>query len=235
MHIDSLASTQGPLLTSCARKNLLEPAHKLLVPGRVGNAHPFADSEVSLGHFSPTQQLESGTRKYDAPHLDDISPIRDGQAQLRILLSQYNRKAPVAQPGNKAEDLSDQHRRKAERRLIQHEKPRPSHQPACNHHHLLLPARKISDRLAEPLEQDREAFTHLPDATDDVGLAHPPTGDIGAETQVLGDGEATEHLASLRHLREAEQHTRPRAQVVDVLTFEADLARMHRKQAREGL
>ena len=55
-----------------------------------------------------------------------------------ILLHQEHGHAVGVDRAHGLEDPSDQHRRQAERRLVQHQQPRPRHQRAPDRAHLLL-------------------------------------------------------------------------------------------------
>ena len=86
-------------------------------------------------------------------------------AQFGILLGEQNRHAPAPRKlGDEAEDLRDQHRRQAERRLVEHQERGSAIRPRRDREHLLLPAGEIGRRLVEPLQQDRKQLADLGEA-----------------------------------------------------------------------
>ena len=67
----------------------------------------------------------------------------------RILLDDEHRQpVPLVQLADDAEDLAHDQRREPERRLVEHEQPRPRHQRAREREHLLLAAGERARRLA---------------------------------------------------------------------------------------
>ena len=66
-----------------------------------------------------------------------------------VLLDQKHRDALVpVEVGDRVEDLLDEQRREAERRLVEQQQARPTHQRARDRQHLLLAARQACRRVA---------------------------------------------------------------------------------------
>ena len=75
---------------------------------------------------------------------------------LRVLLDQQDGHALRADRSEQRIDLIDHHRGEAERRLVEHEKPRPRQQRPGDGELLLLAAGKLPGRLTPPLREDRK-------------------------------------------------------------------------------
>ena len=96
------------------------------------------------------------------------------------------------------ENLLDDLRRKAHRRLIEQDHLRPRHQRAADRAHLLLAAGGVARKRLAPLGEFGEIF---------IDQLHVPAGSPpavapgeGAGEQVLLDGEVGETLAAFHHL-----------------------------------
>src|SRR6266568_255867 len=85
------------------------------------------------------------------------------------------------------EDLPDNQRSKAERRLVQEKEPRPAHERPRNGQHLLLAAREGAAALVKALPQTRKQAEH--------------TFEIAAELGRLGDQRAHLEVFQNRHAR----------------------------------
>ena len=120
-----------------------------------------------------------------------------------------------------AEQLLDDQRREAERRLVEQHQARAQHHGAADREHLLLAARERAGLLAVALLQAREIAV---DALDVGGDLAAVAARHGADLQVLLDGLARERAAALRHMRDAEPHDVFGRACRDRLAVEADLA-----------
>src|SRR6185437_4513100 len=216
-------------------ERVLELCDQLRVTVRVGDRNALADAEIALRHLAIVEQLLAGSRQGDAPVLDHIGAIGDGERESRILLREQNAPALIAQPGDEAENLGDQHRREAERRLVEHENARLGHQAAADRQHLLLAARKIGRRLVQAPQQHRKELADLADRRIERRGARFRVARISAKAQILAHGQPAENLAALRNLRDAGEHARARAHAVDALAVEHDLAAAQRDDAGDRL
>src|SRR5207244_46457 len=85
-----------------------------------------------------------------------------------------------------------QHRRKAERGLVEHENAWPRHQAACDREHLLLPAREEAGALVLPRSQLRESVEQALDRRSEL----PNRSNMAAEAQVVGHAQLGKNLTA---------------------------------------
>src|SRR5207245_6222419 len=133
-----------------------------------------------------------------------------------------------------AEDVADDERRQPQRRLVEQEQPWPQHERARDGQHLLLAAGERAARLLLALGEHWEVAVHALEVLRDTAAPAPR---VGAQAQVLLDGEVHERAAPLGRVADAEPHQVFRRAPVDALPREADLARRadhaaHRAQRR---
>src|SRR6266568_4419611 len=174
-----------------------------LAPGTICRR---ADPEIALGDLRAAEELASPPRDHDPAHFDDIGAVGDGEAEPGVLLGEQDGEAPRAQPADQPEDLGDKGRRETERGLVEDKELRRDHQRAGDRQHLLLAPREIAGGLVETLEQNRKMLADFPDPRDDSCLAELAAPRIGAEPQILADGEAGDDLPALRYMRYAEEN-----------------------------
>src|SRR5260370_23514327 len=181
-----------------------------------------ADAEIALGDLRLAEKTLAPAVHDDAPHLDDIGAIGDGEAHPGVLLGKQDGLSLRAQPLDQREDLRDERRREPERRLVEDEELRLDHQGAGNRQHLLLTAGEIAGDLVEPAGQDGKVAADLPDTPRNPRLAELAAFYIGAKPQVLADREAGDDLSSLRDLRDPETHALTPREILDPLAPEYD-------------
>src|SRR5260221_7609662 len=92
----------------------------------------------------------------DLAVIEHIDVIGDLQAHAHVLLDEENRDALVAHPRDDAEDLADDERRQALRRLVEDEQLGVEQQGAADRQHLLLAARELAATIAAALGEARE-------------------------------------------------------------------------------
>ena len=100
-------------------------------------------------------------------------------------------------------DLRDQHRRDAERRLVEHQQARSAHRAARDREHLLLAARERRSALLEPLAQDRERRERR---LEPRRAMRRIAVDVRAEQQVVAHGRAGEDAAAFGDVRDPAPH-----------------------------
>ena len=133
---------------------------------------------------------------HHAAALEHIAVVRDRERHLGVLFHEQHVYAVVADLADDLRDLVNHHRRKTNRRLVEQQDARGTHQRARNGHHLLLSAAKRSGWRSKPRLQSREqrhATFHVPRY-----VMHFVTR-IGAQLEVLAHRHLAEQAPALRH------------------------------------
>src|SRR4029077_13845036 len=169
-----------------------------------------------------------GLRQHDAPVLDDARGLGDLERAMHVLLDEQDRHATLDDVRDDAEDLVDQDRRKAERRLVEHQHLGFAHEAAPDRRHLLLAAGEGAGELGSPLGQTREQVVHRSEGR---GLRGPRAGAVRTEEQVVLDAHVRPEVPPLRHLDDAQIDDRVRREPGDPLPVEEHLARERGEQA----
>ena len=128
----------------------------------------------------------------------------------------------VGDAAQRLADLGDHDRRQPQRRLVEKQQPRLSHQRAADREHLLLTAAQKAGALVDALAQDRE---HLEDLVAQPPLAGAVARRERAEPEVLTNRQIGEHAAPLERLRDAERHQARRVGALGRTSVEADVTR----------
>src|SRR2546425_6401556 len=159
-------------------------------------------------------QLGARAREHDLADLEHIGLLRGGEREVRVLLDDEDGQALLVQPGEDLEDLADDDRGEAERGLVEHEQARPGDQRAAEREHLLLAARERAGRLCAPLAELREVAEHPRGVVLEAVAA---AARVGAEAEVLPDGELADDPAPLGYVRDSEPGDRLGSAAVDPL------------------
>ena len=126
----------------------------------------------------------------------------DGERDVRVLFDHQHGETIVGvEIGEHSEDLAHDRRCEAERGLVAQQEPRPAHQRARDRQHLLLAAGQAAGRLPPSLAEDGEDGEPGCDVLRDLRRRRHR---IGAQSQVLLDGEVGEGAAPLRNVGDAE-------------------------------
>ena len=133
----------------------------------------------------------------DVAGLQHVGAVRDGQRQFSVLLHQQDRDALFVAFLDDLENLLDQQRGQAHRRLIHQNHLGLSHQGAAHGQHLLLTAGKGACQLAFALFQAGEPLV-------DIGHRFGHIGRIreSSHLQVLFHRHLGEDVPSFRHMRQ---------------------------------
>ncbi len=127
------------------------------------------------------------------------------------------------------EDLLDQARGEAHRRLVEQDQLGPRHEGASNREHLLLAARQRAGLGRALFRKRREERVHVVKIGSDLAVGAA----VGAEPQIVGHRQRGEDLPSLRDLGDAAHDAPVRRKAVDRLPCEANGAAGHRLHARD--
>src|SRR5208337_3125469 len=142
------------------------------------------------------------------------------QRMERVLLHKKDRQAlALVQVADHLEDLLDQQRREAERRLVEQQEARPAHQRPPDRQHLLLAARQRAATLRRALLEARKQ-------SEDALQVFVEMGEIvdrRAHLQVLEHRHAREDAPPFRRLGERRARGAPKI-VIIVVDLPAPLA-----------
>ena len=153
--------------------------------------------QVGLFHTGIIHQLLGVAFDGDGAGLQHVGAVRDGQRHFSVLLHQQDRDALFVDFLDDLENLLDQQRGQAHRRLIHQNHLGLSHQGAAHGQHLLLTAGKRARQLALALFQAREALV-------DIGHRFGHVGGVGerAHLKILFHRHLGEDVPSFRHMRQ---------------------------------
>ena len=138
---------------------------------------------------------------------------------MGVLLDQQDREALPVQLLDQGEELFDEERRKAQRRLVQHHQLRPADQGAADGEHLLLAAREHRRLHVPTLGEVREAVVDCGDVLLDPRRV---AAQVAAHQQVLVHGHRDEDLPALGDQHHARADPLGRARIGQVAAHEAD-------------
>src|SRR4029077_14737475 len=111
-----------------------------------------APLEIGRLHLRPRQQCAPGSAERDPAVDHDIAAVRKLQGVERVLLHQEHGELFLGvELLDRVEDLTRDQRRQAERRLVEKEEARVSHQRARDRQHLLLATGKRATALVDAL------------------------------------------------------------------------------------
>ena len=125
----------------------VERPQALGLPALAGEVEIVQAVEIDAGRLLAQQHLAR-------PHQMDI--VGDRERDMGVLLDQRDRDALGLEPADDAEDLLDDHRRQAERGLVDQQDARLAHHAAAHRDHLRLAARERAGQLGAALLQARE-------------------------------------------------------------------------------
>src|SRR5215207_3587524 len=157
--------------------------------------------------------------------------MRDRQRLVHVLLDQEYGDAALVDLANDVEVVLDQQWRQPERRLVDQQELWRPHQSAANRYHRLLTARHGASKLRAALGQPGK---HA------IDLRHALVRDgvrgflVGAEAQIVLNGELRKYLASFRDARDARSYDLVCRQSGDVGSVEHDLPGAWRRQSENG-
>src|SRR6266511_3626268 len=197
--------------------------------GRVISAR--SDPEICGPDLGVRRELAARSLEPDVPGLDHRPALRDLERLVQVLLDEENGDARAVELRDRAHHLLDEERRQAEARLVEHEQRGLPHDRPPDGAHLLLAAGEAACELPAPLREAGERREDLLEVP--RGVLADAWG-VGAEVEVLADGELRPELPPLRHERDAELgaggggHADERAAAV------ANVAFARRPDARDG-
>ena len=145
---------------------------------------------MRLGSFA---DVGGASLQHEHAIVEDIGALRHLKALHHVLFDQQERDALGVDGLDQREQLLDQKRRQAERRLVEDQKPGLGHQAAPDGEHLLLAARQRAGALALPFGKPREDREH-PVAVVRAPCAAAP---IGAEVEIFAHRHVRERCGGL--------------------------------------
>ncbi len=150
---------------------------------------------------------------------------------MNVLFDKKNRDPALVDLANDVEVVLDKEGGQPERRLIDQEELRRSHEPTPDRDHGLLAARHGAGQLRPPLAEARKQAIDLPHTllSDDLqGFL------VGAEAQILLDRELGKYFAAFRDAGDPSCDHLVGRQPGDVGAVECDAACSRRGQAQNG-
>ncbi len=166
--------------------------------------------------------------------LEQMGGVDQGQSEGDVLLDEHHRDAAVGDRLEHGVELELGDRRQPRAGLVDEHQRRLVDERPAHRQRGLLPAGHRPGQLRAPFAQHREAVV---DAVERGGVAAavPAAQGVGAEPQVLLDGQPGEHLAALWDVAHARRHALLRRPSGDVLALQQDASRPGRDDAGEGL
>src|SRR5437762_8019493 len=180
-----------------SRQPPLAPTVVLHVAIGLALAHP-GQAEVELLDILVLADRLRVAVQHDPSALHHVAVLREAERDGRVLLGEQQRYALFAvQPAHDLEDLLDEHRGQAHRRLVEQHQLGPRHEGPADGQHLLLPARDVAGPEAPALHQagkvginQIEVFAR--------GRVFPPG--IGPGQEALLDRLVLDDVPALPHL-----------------------------------
>src|SRR5216684_8690149 len=158
-----------------------------------------ADAEIEFLDVLVFAQRRGVAVEHHAAVLQDVAVMGVAQRHVGVLLGQQDRDLlALVEVLDDLEDLLDELRRQAHRRLVEQDGGGPAHQGAADRRHLLLAARGVASLAGAPVPEPREVVVDLLEVVGD--LAALAAVDESAGQQVLLDREMAEAMAALHHL-----------------------------------
>src|SRR5258708_16962909 len=181
------------------------------------------DTEVELLDVLVLAQVFSLTIHHYPAVFENIAVRCKSQCDVGVLLSEKEANAFLGiDVVNDLENMLDDLRRKAHRRLIQQDHVRLRHQRATDGAHLLLPSRGIARLTVAPFAQSRKIIVDHFKRSCRSG-APVLTGE-GSGKQIFLDRQMTEAVTAFHHLYAAAPDQIVGRQAIDPLTVQLDRA-----------
>src|SRR5262249_31772162 len=141
---------------------------------------PRLPSEVEPAHALVVPDDVARTLVAVLPELQHVGVIGDLEGLGGVLLDHQDRLTESTEALDDAEDLLEDERRQAERRLVEQDEPRLEEQRARHLQHLLLAAGEVAGPAAPRLAQHGKRLVEPLDLGLELGRARPR---VGPETQ----------------------------------------------------
>src|SRR2546427_1312531 len=191
-------------------------------PLRQPRARSGADASGSPSQIEPADTgvvayLVSGAFVAVLSQLQHVGVIRDLQGLGRILLDHEDRLAEPSEALDDAEDLLEDERGQAERRLVEQDQPRLEEKRSRHLEQLLLTTGEVAGPPAARLAQDGKRLVELLDLSVELGRARPR---VSAEQEVLLHRHERKDVPPLRDVRHAAAQELGRGPIRDVLAAE---------------
>src|SRR6184192_689846 len=151
-----MAPLARPLAKSCNTNDVLK--NPSFTPGKARTRCTASPSEPQVGTADGVVGLDlSGAAgEDDLARLQDVGTIGDRQRKGGVLFDDEHGGAELAvELGEAAEQVLDDQRGQAERRLVEQEQLRPAHQRPGDGEHLLLATRETARRLSPSITKAR--------------------------------------------------------------------------------
>ena len=168
----------------------------------------------------------------DAAGFQHIAAVAGFQRLGDALLDQQDGQSVAMDLVDALEDRVHDGRCEPHRGLVEHQQLRRRREPAPDRQHLLLAARERAGELVAPFREDRK---ELQDHRQRFAEPRLALAGVGAHFEIFHHRHRGEHLAPLRHMRDAELRALGRRHREQVLPVVGDLAADRRNDAGDGL
>src|SRR6516225_2808739 len=180
-------------------------------------------TEIGLLNLAPPAQLGGRAFQYDAPVLEDVAVIGDGERDACVLLHQQNGDAELLPDArDPPHQILDDDRRQSQRQFVDQKQFGLADNGAAERQHLPLPAREEACELRAQPSEGREELEHQ--SFEPLAL-----GGAGAvrhgNSQVFCDRQIGKNLVAFRHQHDAAPGICVRRLTLDRLAGETDAPR----------
>src|SRR5258706_863783 len=157
---------------------------------------------VELVHQLVIREFLARALVFDTAVDEDVAAVGDPYRLVEVLLGhEHGEAVAFLQLPDLVYRVDDQYRRQAHRRLVDQQDPGRGHERAGKCEHLLLAAAHAAGELLAALGEPRKGLEAERQVVGDVRARR---GAVGAEQQVLFDGQAREQPPAFRHQRDTE-------------------------------
>src|ERR1035437_2267475 len=158
-------------------------------------------AQVRLLDFFVRRQVRRGVGQDDLTGLEDVATTGHLESHLSVLLDQQDRGSLGVDVLDDGEDLLDQDRREAHRRLVEQQQLWPSHERPTDCEHLLLATGERAGRLTAAFLETREEAEDAVVVGRYLGLV---VARVGPHLEVLENAQAIEDAPTFGRVADAE-------------------------------
>src|SRR5215472_8888772 len=175
-------------------------------------------AEVATANGVVGRQLRARAGEHDVAGLEHVARLGGLECEVRVLLDDEDGQAfLLVELADDPEQLRQQDWGEGERRLVEQQEPWSEHERAREGQHLLLAAAQRPGLLPAPVGEPRE----VGEDSFELGLDRAAAC-VGAEAEVLPDGQLRERATALGHVSNPEPGDTVGAEPLELAPGEAD-------------